>query len=34
VIPETDEEKRRFAEAEERRTYRLAMRDKALRKLA
>ena len=33
VIPETDEEKRRFMEAEERRAYRLAMRDKALRKL-
>jgi acyl-CoA hydrolase len=33
VIPETDEEKRRFVEAEERRAYRLAMRDKALRKL-
>ncbi len=33
VIPETDDEKRRFAEAGERRTYRLAMRDKALRKL-
>jgi acyl-CoA hydrolase len=33
VIPETDEEKRRFVEAEERRTYRLAMRDKTLRKL-
>jgi acyl-CoA hydrolase len=33
VIPETDDEKRRFAEAEERRSYRLAMRDKALRKL-
>jgi acyl-CoA hydrolase len=32
VIPETDDEKRRFAEAEERRAYRLAMRDKALRK--
>lgn len=33
VIPETDDEKRRFAGAEERRSYRLAMRDKALRKL-
>jgi acyl-CoA hydrolase len=33
VIPETDDEKRRFAEAKERRSYRLAMRDKALRKL-
>ena len=33
VIPETDDEKRRFAEAEERRAYRLAMRDKALGKL-
>jgi len=33
VIPETDDEKRRFAEAEERRSNRLAMRDKALRKL-
>jgi len=33
VIPETDDEKRRFLEAEERRSYRLAMRDKALRKL-
>jgi acyl-CoA hydrolase len=33
VIPETDEEKRRFVEAEERRVYRLAMRDKTLRKL-
>jgi acyl-CoA hydrolase len=33
VIPETNDEKRRYAEAEERRTYRLAMRDKALRKL-
>jgi len=33
VIPETDEEKRRFVEAEERRAYRLAMRDKTLRKL-
>lgn len=33
VIPETDDEKRRYAEAEERRAHRLAMRDKALRKL-
>jgi acyl-CoA hydrolase len=33
VIPETTDEKRRYAEAEERRAYRLAMRDKALRKL-
>ncbi len=33
VIPETDEEKRRYAGAEERRSQRLAMRDKALRKL-
>jgi acyl-CoA hydrolase len=33
VIPETDDEKRRFAQAEERRVHRLAMRDKALRKL-
>jgi len=33
VIPETDDEKRRYAEAEERRAYRLAMRDKTLRKL-
>jgi acyl-CoA hydrolase len=33
VIPETDEEKRRYREAEERRSYRLQMRDKALRKL-
>jgi acyl-CoA hydrolase len=33
VIPETKDEKRRFVEAEERRAYRLAMRDKALRKL-
>ena len=33
VIPETEDEKRRFAEAEARRDYRLAMRDKALRKV-
>jgi acyl-CoA hydrolase len=33
VIPETDEEQRRYAEAEERRSHRLAMRDKALRKV-
>jgi acyl-CoA hydrolase len=33
VIPETADEKRRYADAEERRAYRLAMRDKALRKL-
>jgi acyl-CoA hydrolase len=33
VIPETADEKRRFAEAEERRIYRLAMRDKTLRKI-
>lgn len=33
VIPETDEERRRFQEAEARRTYRLALRDKALRKI-
>jgi acyl-CoA hydrolase len=33
VIPETEDEKRRFAQAEERRSHRLAMRDKALRKL-
>jgi acyl-CoA hydrolase len=32
VIPETDDEKRRFVQAEERRTYRLQMRDKALQK--
>jgi acyl-CoA hydrolase len=32
VIPETEDEKRRYAEAGERRTHRLAMRDKALRK--
>jgi acyl-CoA hydrolase len=33
VIPETGDEKRRYTEAELRRSYRLAMRDKALRKL-
>jgi acyl-CoA hydrolase len=33
VIPETDDEKRRYAEADERRAYRLAMRDRAIRKL-
>jgi acyl-CoA hydrolase len=33
VIPETEEEKRRYAEAEERRAYRLAMRDKTLQKM-
>jgi len=32
VIPETEQEKRRFLEAEERRAYRLAMREKALQK--
>jgi hypothetical protein len=32
VIPETDEEKRRYQEAEERRAYRLAMREKTLEK--
>jgi acyl-CoA hydrolase len=32
VIPETLDEKRRYEEAEERRTYRLAMREKALHK--
>jgi acyl-CoA hydrolase len=32
VIPESDDEKRRYAEADERRSYRLALRDKALRK--
>jgi acyl-CoA hydrolase len=33
VIPETADEKRRFVEAEQRRTYRLAMREKALQKI-
>lgn len=33
VIPETAEEKRRFDGAEDRRTHRLAMRDKALQKM-
>ncbi len=32
VIPETEEQKRRYREAEERRTYRLAMREKAVQK--
>jgi acyl-CoA hydrolase len=32
VIPETEEEKRRYEEAGERRKYRLAMREKALQK--
>ena len=32
VIPETEDEKRRYEEAGERRTYRLAMRQKALQK--
>jgi acyl-CoA hydrolase len=32
VIPETEDEKRRYDEAGERRTYRLAMREKALQK--
>ena len=32
VIPETEEEKRRYEEAGERRTYRLAVREKALQK--
>jgi acyl-CoA hydrolase len=32
VIPETEDEKRRYEEAEERRAYRLAMREKALQK--
>lgn len=33
VIPETDDEKRRYIQAEERRAYRLAMREKALQKI-
>jgi acyl-CoA hydrolase len=33
VIPETDDEKRRFEEAAARRAQRLAMRDKAVRKM-
>src|ERR1700722_7243556 len=33
VITETDDEKRRYQETEERPSYRLAMRDKSLRKL-
>lgn len=33
VIPETEVEKRRFLEAEQRRAYRLAMREKALQKI-
>jgi hypothetical protein len=32
VIPETGAEKRRYEQAEERRAYRLAMREKALEK--
>jgi acyl-CoA hydrolase len=32
VIPETAEEKRRYLEAEQRRAYRLAMREKTLQK--
>jgi acyl-CoA hydrolase len=32
VIPETEDETRRYEEAEERRAYRLAMREKALQK--
>ena len=32
VIPETEEQKRRYEEAEERRAYRLAIREKALQK--
>jgi acyl-CoA hydrolase len=32
IIPETEDEKRRYEEAGERRTYRLAMREKALQK--
>lgn len=34
VIPETDQEKRRFSEALQRREYRLAMREKALQNRA
>jgi acyl-CoA hydrolase len=33
VIPETEAEKRRFLEAEQRRVYRLAMREKTLQKI-
>jgi len=33
VIPETEDEKRRYVEAEQRRAYRLAIREKALQKL-
>jgi acyl-CoA hydrolase len=33
VIPETEDEKRRFLEAEQRRAYRLAMREKTLQKI-
>jgi acyl-CoA hydrolase len=33
VIPETEAEKRRFLEAEQRRVYRLAMRERALQKI-
>jgi acyl-CoA hydrolase len=32
VIPETDDENRRYREAEERREYRLAQRERALQK--
>jgi acyl-CoA hydrolase len=32
VIPESEDEQRRFVEAEQRRVYRLAMREKALQK--